>query len=282
MQEATWYLGPLGDVRPLVCPEPDMTINEIRYGGVHQGLSGARTVDITGFRTDYQFDFNWLTRDEFLWLEALHLRLVPGPFYLLNPLKRNRLSSQASRLMPSFKQSAGVAFDGPSSVSRDWPTDLPIPGRSLKLANWTGTTNNVAFDTGKPVPVLPGETLTASVWLKSDVTYNNVKLRIAWYTVDKQFIRNDEISVAPSPDWSLHWFTYHEAPSNAAAGVFSVVLGAPTTAVYFAAPMLEAGTDYWPNEWEIGGGATLVHVDTLETTSKIFPLRNASLKLMEA
>ena len=51
-----WYLGPLGDLRPLVCPEPDLSATQVRYGGLHQGLSGARTLDVTGHKAEYEFN----------------------------------------------------------------------------------------------------------------------------------------------------------------------------------------------------------------------------------
>lgn len=280
MQEATWYLGPLGDMRPLIVPEPGIQINQVRYGGIHQGLSGARSLDITGYRSEYEFEFKHLDRDEFLWLEALHLRLVPGPFYLLDPLKKNRLTSQSSRLDMTNYNNSGIELTGPYTIDRDWPTEITIPGRSKKLTGW-GTGQTVTFDPTKPVPLLDGETLTASVWLKADTTYNNVKLRITWFTEDLVKISDTDISVSATTEWSRHWYTYHDQPTNAAAASFSLVLGAAGPALYLAAPMLEAGVT-WPSDWELGGASPLVILDQLPTESMRFPLRNATLTLLEA
>lgn len=281
MLDRTWYLGPLGDMRPLVCPEPGISIDQVRYGGVRQGLSGARSLDITGYRTDYSFTFRHLDQSEFLWLEALHRRLVPGPFYLLDPLKRNRLTSHASVLELTNYNNAGIDLSaGTYAVSRDWPSEIPIPGRSKKLTGW-GSANTITFDSTKPVPLLDGETLTASVWLKGDANYSNIKLRITWFTEDLVKISDTDISVAATNEWSRNWYTYHDQPTNAAAAQFSVALGAYSTPVYIAAPQLEAGVT-WPSDWELGGGASQVILDQLPTVSNIYPLRNATLTLMEA
>src|SRR5690554_2646520 len=93
-----WYLGPAGALQELTCPEPNIKANLVRYGGVHQGLSGARTVDVTGHRYEYAFDWDYMEQAEWAWLEAMHLRHVPGPFRLLNPLKKNRLAPQSSAM----------------------------------------------------------------------------------------------------------------------------------------------------------------------------------------
>lgn len=281
MEQATWYLGPLGDMRPLIVPEPDIEINEVRYGGIHQGLSGARTMDVTGHRSEYTFEFRNLDRDEYAWLEALHTRLVPGPFYLINPLKLNRLTLQSSKLQLTEYNNSGLAFTSPYSMTRDWPTDVPTPGRAMKFSGWTGTSMQVTFDPAKPVPLLDDETLTASVYLKSDVVYAGVKIRISWYTEDQVFISNQEITVDLGPEWRRYWFTYHEAPVNARAASFSVVFGSATTPVYMAAPQLEAGVT-WPSPWELGGAAPVVLLDQLPATSHRYPLRHATLTLLEA
>src|SRR5690606_23969820 len=96
--DKTWYLGPLGKLRGVVGPDAGTTATSTRYGGVHQGLTGARTMDITGHRREVEFQFTYLEKAEFEWLNALHARMVPGPLYLLDPRYRNRLSPQATSL----------------------------------------------------------------------------------------------------------------------------------------------------------------------------------------
>lgn len=280
MIEATWYLGPLGDLRPLVVPDPDIQINEVRYGGVHQGLSGARTMDVTGHRREYQFQFGYLDQDEYRWYEALHSRLVPGPFRLLDPFRKNRLSVQASRLLPVESRNSGVYLDVTHTLSRDWPYELPIQGRSLGLSGWSGDNAFVQFDQQRPAPFLDNEVPTASVYLRADAV-TGAHLRMAWYDPDRVWISNTDVEVEISPEWDRYWHTFDTPPSDAVAGTFTVVFGTSTTAVNVAAPQLEIDADL-PTAWEIGGGSPVVLLDQLPTTSHRFPLRDAVMTLLEA
>lgn len=278
--EATWYLGPLGDLRELVCPETDIEINPVRYGGIHQGLSGARTMDITGYRSEYTLEFKYLDQSEFLWLEALHARLVPGPFYLIDPLKKNRLTLQSSRLGLTEYNNNGVDISAPFTRSRDWPTDLAVPGRSLVLASW-GSSTTVTFDQSKLVPLMSGEVLTASIYMKAAAVYSSVNLRISWYDADKNFLSNTDYPVSVGTSWARYWYTYNEKPSNAVAAKFSITLGTASTSVYLSAPQAEVGVNF-PSSWDLGGAANQVLMDQIPTTSHRYPLRDASLTLLEA
>lgn len=275
-----WYLGPLGELRPLVVPEPDISINQVRFGGVHQGLSGARTLDITGHRIEYTFEFRNLDRDEFMWLEALHTRFFPGPYHLIDPLKKNRLSAQASRLLLVDADSNGV-YTAASAVSgsRDFPDTVNLPGRSLIVE--TADMDVVQFDSGKRIPLLTGETPLCSVYLKSEVPHEAAYLRASWYDIEDAFISNTDIDIDTSVTWSRHWYNFVDRPGNAYGVTFSVVLLSNAIPVWFAAPQVETST-YLPTDWEIGGGAPIVLIDQMPAVSGRFPLRHATLTLLEA
>src|SRR5688572_21324044 len=91
-----WYIGALGALRRLPVPDPGIRMSPVVYGGIRQGLSGARTLDVTGVRMGYDMEFTGLEPDEWMHLEALRTRLIPGPHRLLDPLRRNRLSVEAA------------------------------------------------------------------------------------------------------------------------------------------------------------------------------------------
>jgi hypothetical protein len=280
IEQATWYLGPLGDLRPLVVPNPGVKIDEVRYGGVHQGLSGARTMDITGHRREYEFTVGYLDQDEFRWFEALHTRLVPGPFRLIDPFRKNRLSVQASRLLPVESRNNGVYLSAAHTLSRDWPADVAIVGRSLGLSGWSGDNAFVQFDQQRPAPIVGDEVLTASVYLRADAAYP-VILRMAWYDQDRVWISNTDVTVQVDTEWTRYWHAFGEAPDGAAAATFTLVLGTASTQVYVAAPQVEADAAF-PTSWELGGGAPVVLLDQLPSTSLRFPLRDIELSLLEA
>lgn len=279
-------------MRPLVCPETDVTINPVRYGGVHQGLSGARIMDVTGHRDEYELEFRFLDRDEFEWVELLHTRMVPGPHLMINPLKKNRLSLQASKLIVTPYGKAGVRaplgarYGLPSSP----PTALGYRGRSVFVGDWTDPNPRVTFDPGKYIPVLPGERLTGSVYLSS--SFGNVTgstLRFEWFDASRAPVSGTPASTSSTFNvtdgaWSRATFTNVQPPAGAVACRFSIGVGTladpDDTTLAIAAPQVEVGAS--ATDFEVGCAAPEVLIDQIKTTSPRFPYRDVTLTLMEA
>lgn len=291
---STWYLGPLGDLRPLVCPERDVKMTDVRYGGVHQGLSGARTMDVTGHRTDFQFNFTYLDQEEWRWLELLHTRQIPGPHFLVNPFKRNRMSLRATRLelnRSSEFRGGGYSPAAGYAPSLDFPPGLGYMGRSIKFTSWTATTDWIRWDYHRPMPILPTDgSYTLSVYLKSEGgVHTGAFLRTRWFN------RNNWMDVAsptasiihPLPDLTTSWQRYSitgltppaGAEDSVAVGVAIELDAYDGFPVYVAAPQFEAGP---LTDWDLGGATAMVLLDQLETTSPRFPMRDASMTLLEA
>lgn len=270
-----WYLGPIGDMRPLPCPEADIQINPVRYGGVHQGLSGARVMDITGFRNDYQLDFKYLCEDEFRWLEAIYMQIVAGPHYLINPLKPNLLSAQSSSMTPGR---LGVTVGGTTATVADCPTELLLPVRSTRMVDWIGSSNLMILDNSRPVPIVNDEPLVFSVYLKADSALT-VTLSAYWYSPAGTLITNTDTTVGVDTAWSRFWMPYVEVPAGAVAMTPAINFGTAGADVYVAAPQLERGNS--PTPFDIGGGASSVIIDEFPVSSPRFPLRDVSVKLLE-
>lgn len=280
---STWYLGPLGDLRPLVCPEPNIRMSVVRYGGVHQGLSGARTMDVTGHRQDFEFVFEYLEEDEYAWLEALHTRLVPGPHKLINPMRRNRLSLRSSNcLVAQGRQRDGLQI--PSRVTVERVPDFPAGylGRSVRLSDWDEDYGYFRLDRYKPVPIMPGETLTVSMHLKTETSGAVGQIHTEWYNADGElFTTTSHGEYALSESWDRHVRANIQPPQGAVGVVASFVLNnTPVIPVYVAMPQVEVGSS--ATDWQIGGGAVEVLVDQLETDSPRFPVYNTTLTLLEA
>ncbi|MBM7771983.1 hypothetical protein JOD54_002187 [Actinokineospora baliensis] len=271
---STWYLGPLGDLRALTCPEPGITVSQVRYGGIHQGLSGARTLDVTGHKAEYTFQWRWIDPAERLWLEALHTRLIPGPFRLIDPLRHNRLSISA------------VTLNGPGitvpTATRTWTTDWPAlagPGyRSLRLTGWGGETNTVTFDQAVKTAVFPEEQMVGSVWLKADAAVS-ARIGFEWFDRTGAQVGTNYNTVSITTTWT-RFSMFRLAPVGAVSGVFQFRGQTYTTPVQLAAPQFERGST--PAAWETGGGAPVVVLDQLALTSPRFPLVDCDLTLLEA
>jgi hypothetical protein len=273
----TWYLGPAGDLRALVCPERDIDITPVRFGGVHQSLGGARTMDVTGIKNQYTFNWVYLDQSDYEWLLALHSRLIAGPHRLINPLRKNRLSLGTSNgdLAPHkytfYTNSAGLLTN-----QLDYPTGV-LGQRCVRWSDRTAS-STLSLDLDKGTDVLPLETVNHSVYLKGDSSVT-VSAFIAWYDKDFAFLSN---SSATSHSVTTSWARYDAsktAPVNAAIGVFTLQATATTT-ISVAAPQLESGAT--ATAWEQGGANPLVLIDQLPTLTPRYPVSNVTMNLLEA
>lgn len=276
---STWYLGPPGDLRPLPVPDKDVRMDLVRYGGVHQALSGARTMDVTGHRSEYEFAWSYLDLDEAAWLEALHLGMVPGPLWLLNPLRRNRLSAQASAVQPTEAGSLGVDVDGLWEWAPDGPPGTTMAGRSLRWTSYpVGAV--LSFDPGAGTPVVPGEMITVSVYLRSD-SPGPVELRVVYYDRDdvpqRQVVSDRPLSATWRRE-SLDSIT--PVPEGIVTARLQIAAPPTQAAFQIAGVQLESGAA--STAWQVGGGAARVLVDQLTTSSPRYGYLDCSLTLLEA
>lgn len=273
-----WYLGPAGDLRALVCPERDVNVSEVRYGGVHQGLSGARTVDVTGVKFQVDFNFSYLTQADYLWLEALHLRHIPGPLYMINPLKKNLLTKESSMCRSAYARLNGI-YSADYNNAWQWENSFPSgpPGvRSVKRIAVPASTVTLRFDDGYKTPVTVGTTYDFSAYMKSD-SAKTVGFGIAWYDKNHAFLSQASSNKSVTTSWARYDYSA-TAPASAA---LAVPYWTSTTNVSFTSTAAQFEVGSSPTSWEFGGGAMCVVVDQMPATSPRFPMRNASLTLLE-
>lgn len=284
----TWYLGWLGDMRALPVPETGFDMTEQRYGGVHQALNGARTMDTTGYRQQFKFDFKYLSEDEFQWLRSLFLGNVTEPLYLMNPLRKNLLSAQAST--STWHTTLDNGLQNVNSVItydffNDYPTGLPISGtRSPRLLSVASVPAFVVVDGGtRFVPATVGEPITYSIYMRTTSGTANVDMYIQ--TMDKYALTNVGTGVVSTKAVTTAWqrFTVTHTPSVAgvAAARFGLQLTTATTYnVLLAAPQAEYGAS--ATTFSIGGGMSKVLIDSIDSESPRYPLNNVSVTLLEA
>lgn len=277
-----WYLGWLGELRALPVPEPDLTTTEKRFGGVHESLNGARVVDVTGFRTEYRFSFTYLSEPEYEWLRALYLRHIRGPHYLIGPLRKNLLSPQCSTgyvhgIQDYGWQALGLSYD----YVQDFPPTAGIPGNRTFRVLTSVASGALILDGGKKfVPVLPGEAVTFSAYLRADAP---TTLTMSLDQIDRSgnvVAGGATRSVNVPTTWTR--FLLKHTPTVDAAAV-RPVFSFPAAQTYntaFAAPQVEYGA--LATSADLGGGSTKVLLDQITSTSPQFPYSDVTVTLLEA
>src|SRR5690554_5633582 len=275
----TWYLGPAGQLQALSCPETNIQMSKVRYGGVHRSISGAATVDVTGHKAEYQLAWNWVEESEVRALEAMHDRIVPGPFWLIDPTRRNRLSTQATKLHYLALTYPGVRVSGGGlDYVKEWPTDAGLGTRCLRWTDQPASDHQLVFDYGKWVPVIPGETLTGSVYVKGG---GSLTVRMAWTDSAGVDLGTDASSSYTATSSWTRYTVSGTVPTGAALVRFEIARGSSAVDdIDIAAPQLEVGSQ--ATDFQTGGGASLVHIDQLERTSPLYPYYNVSMTLLEA
>lgn len=276
-----WYFGPDWDMRALVCPEPNIDITVERYGGVFQGLSGARTMDVTGHRQRYSFRFEFLTPEEYTWLQSLHYRSIQGPFRLLSPLGKNLLSAKGSLLKPTtgFATAGQGLAPGGGTLTRvlDWPSAAPALGDSA--ARWIPVSNYARVDPRDMFPVTPGEPITLSVYAKGEVA-GDAWVIADWYDKTRTELGPSTNTGALTVSTSWNRLTLTATPPAGAYTARMALWSDDTTAIRFAAAQAEYGSA--ATTWELGGSAPRVLFSSLETDSPRFPYVNTTLTILEA
>jgi hypothetical protein len=281
MADPIWYLGPAGDMRAIVCPEPDIDITVERYGGVFQGLSGARSMTVTGHKQRFKFDFRFLTDDEFAWLEALHFRTVFGPYYRLkSPFKTNLLSPQAA-LIRTVGDPRTVQFtSGIAGPITDWPSAAGnLANISTKWSNRLTGTQVFRVEERYRIPVTVAVPVTFSVYLKGSTTLSG-SIVIDWYNqAGAQIGSSSTVTTSITTSWQRFQVTGTPPVGTVTArGAFLTSATAPD--VYLAAAQFEEAST--ASAWKIGGGCPVVLIDQLETSTPRFPYRNTTLTILEA
>jgi hypothetical protein len=279
MSDPIWQIGPPGLLKPLFCPEDGVDITVERYGGIHQNLSGARTMDITGRRQKIEMSWHHLEISDYKWLRSLHMGELPGPYRLISPLSKNRLTSEASLCkVASGTRRGWYPEKGTGLRDFSYPSTLTEISQSTRwqgrLANWAAR-----WDNKNMVTVIPGEQITFSVYMKSATAFL-VHLGLDWYD-------RSQLQISPSADSAPNTPTAWTRLSVTATVPANVAMCRPylytsnvTDDIYLAAAQLELGAA--ATSWELGGGAPVVLFDQLSDASARYGYHDLTATFLEA
>ena len=278
-----WLFGPAGDLRPLPSPNRDIVATVERLGGIHTGISGGRTVDTLGFKARYEFELTYLTLDEQSRLEAVYTRQVPGNVYLIDPLRKNLLSREASSSKPLGTDQRGVYA---ATGTAGWIRVIGGPvSWTQRAAEWSGMTaaTRLHFDFMGRTPVLDATAMTFSVYVKSTdaVTirvFNQPYLNGTWLGT-----RNYGSNVVLVPNtWTRVQMTATGAVSVADELNFGIQHESGATAstkIQLTGAQAEFASA--PTDPAMGGGSIRVGIETMDTVSPYYPYQSVSMKILE-
>jgi hypothetical protein len=276
---STWQIGPMGDLRSLPGAEPEIDMPIVRYGGIHQGLSGARQIDITGFRQNITLNFEALFYEDWAWLEAIYRRLIPGPHYLINPMRKNLLVAESSfpKVGGGTARGSGI-LGGATLRTADWPTGVGAGGWACK---WTNRSGAAWFRLARnnPAAVNPTQQVTMSAYIKGS-TATNMRWIVDYY--DRSGQNGASAYTADIPVTTAWTRVSHTITVPAGIGGLDPVIyvADSTPDILIAATQLEVGAA--ATSWELGGGSMKAIVEQMPTVSPVFPLTDVSVSILEA
>jgi hypothetical protein len=256
---SVFWLGPVGALRPL--PSPSLgagpEASSTRFGTVHRSLSGRPTVDRLGIKRTWTLTWPYLDPDTHAYLDALHLGLITGPVWLVDPQRVNQLGVQAASA-----GSANHSTDGFTTTAGNlaWSpairTGAPVDGG----ISWSVPAEGGRLEATGHVPVPDLLPVVFSVFLAGT--------RPVRLTVTTENPSGIPVSVLDSPPilpgstGTRTSLVVTPAPGVAAC---RVAITAPpdtaTTTIGTAAWQVQPGT--LPSPWRPGGGAAVVIVESL-------------------
>jgi hypothetical protein len=258
-----FYLGPLGRMMAMQVPQAGAGAMPFEYGVLHQNLSGVATKDVFGQKWYYQIPLEALDPRAYSWVEMMLRGAVAGPFYLLDPRRRNRLGPVVSGCGINYSASGTSPWQpasGAVTIIAATATMLPSPGSVLTpgpsyAAQWVPTAAGVLIGGRNPIPVLPGEEVVFSCYCVS----GSPSLELVPYNLAGApgTAVTGTADVPGSPDRK---YIAYQVPSNGSVvAVLPQIRAAAAGTFVTEAWQITNGTV--PEPWVMGGGVPKVVLD---------------------
>ncbi|MCA1185702.1 hypothetical protein LCD36_04450 [Saccharopolyspora sp. 6T] len=271
----------MGGMVALPVPRSGIDRSPERIGGVHTSRNGSKTVDHFGMKRSWSLAFDWRYQHELEAIRLMHYGAITGPYRLIDPMVRNRLSAEVSST--GSVRYDGVTIpqiaEGTAGVAQDWPPGISAMPLSSSI-EWAppdagGVLASSAASAG--VPLVLGDTVTFSAYVRC-LTGRQVQAVIQAYTAAGVSATSVTGSSSTSAGWQRVTATLTPSSSDAVA-VVSLTSPSGTGVIRTAAWQVEAASVATP--WMLGGGCPEVVLDQMSELSPYFPMSDAGLTLLE-
>jgi hypothetical protein len=169
-----YYLfGGLGRLVPIQVPVEGFSNTITEYGTLHSPLSGEQTKDVFGYKAAFQIPLDALDARAWSYVEMVFRGAVSGPYYLIDPRRRNRLTACLSSSTTVYSPTP-VLFPSSGTLGQILAATYLLPDTNGKFSQgpnaaavWTTTAAASMLGEAAPIPVIPGETITFSCYVQA-------------------------------------------------------------------------------------------------------------------
>jgi hypothetical protein len=181
-----FWAGPLGYLQqlPLLPVGGSSDATEELIGAVQVSLSGTATLDVFGHKRTWQLDWVCLTHTETMAVTGWFQGLTTAAVRIVDPRSGNRLTRDgASGGSYSRDTRAHTVTIGTVTVTTvtDYPTPLAgVVDGGIAWAVPNITAGTLLIDDTTRIPLIPGQQITATVWLKGTL---NAQVGVQFYDV---------------------------------------------------------------------------------------------------
>jgi len=301
-----FWLGPIGQMMPLACPEPGVSNGLKLKAASSTSLSARSTVTIQGYRREWGFQEAWLDHEDMAFLEAMFSSVIKPPYRILDPLKKNRFRPSVAACRQTSVWSGGydswqipvnngimevadADFPAVSYVSDGDLREVQYRPSSALVWHATNSGNMFLYPNGLPNtdgtykfsrtdPVLPGETITVSFAVRLSAAGQGA---LSLATVSPTgTVGLAGATTFTNTAWGTTSFTYTVPSDGSVVGVFPYFTISSDTIDLFIGPgQMEEGSDV--TSWEPGYGAPECYISNLNVQSPRFPLCTVDLTITE-
>ena len=247
-----FWLGPLGYLRqmPLLPVDGSSDVAEELIGAVQLSMNGSATVDVFGHKRTWQLDWVCLTHAETAAVHAWFQGLTTDAVRIVDPRAGNRLTRDGASGGSYHRDTrAHTLTAGSGTATFGVVTDYPaaLVGMVNGGVAWSVpniTTSTLRIDDTDLIPLIAGEQITATVWLKGSGT---AQVGVQFYDTAEAAAGTTLASSVTLGAWAPYSVTFTPTVSQVSASLMVVAAsGSPRTVTVGPALWHPTNTDWVP------------------------------------